>query len=100
MAHRLGHMNTLREIWRAYPVMQAVVQSLVALLWLWAGMDELRKGRKRSSIGWLCVSAVILVMIIVSHARSGHWGAALVGAAVAAVETTLVLKRWPSENRA
>jgi uncharacterized membrane protein len=94
-------MNTVREIWATYPVMQAVVQSLVAVLWLWAGMDELRKGRKASSIFWLFVSAFMLVMIIVYHAGSGHWGAAFVGLMVAAAESWLVLKRWRSpESRA
>ena len=97
----LDEMNTLREIWETYPVVQAIVQCLVATLWLWAGVDELRKGRRGSSIFWLFISAFMLVMIIVDHARSGHWGAALIGVTVAAAESWHVLKRWrSSESRA
>lgn len=94
-------MDTLRRIWEAYPVVQAVMQSLVATLWLWGGLDELRKGRKGSSLVWVFISAFILVMTIVDHSRGRQWGAALVAAAVAATETLFVLKRWgASEDRA
>lgn len=78
--------------------MQAVAQSLVAVLWLWGGMDELRKGRKGSSLFWLFISAFMLVVIIVDHARSGNWGAVLAGVTVAAAETWFVIKRWGSSE--
>jgi hypothetical protein len=85
-------MKIPMEIWDAHPAVQAVLGSLVALLWFWGGMDELRKTRKQSAIGWLLISGTILMIVIVGHAADRHWGA-LVGVVALALEVRVITNR-------
>lgn len=92
-------MNILFRLWNEYPALQASVGSLVAFLWFLGGIDELRKGRKTSSVGWMLISGTMLVFVIVGNGIDGHWVAAMIGMATTAIEIWLVAKRWPAESR-